>query len=335
MATQPPLTIAQLGCGHWGPNLLRNFLQLPQCRVKWVADPSPAARTFVQSQFPSVRLTACGDDVLADPEVCAVVIATPAATHHRLAKAALTAGKDVLVEKPMALCRKEGEELVALAEQHRRVLMVGHVLQYHPAVARLKSLISDGALGKIQYLYSNRLNIGKIRLEENILWSFAPHDVSVMLWLLDEMPVSISAHGGNYLNHNVPDVTMSLFSFASGVRGHIFVSWLHPYKEQRLVVVGDRKMVVFNDAAPTEKLIAYAHRVDWINRRPVAQKADSEVIFYDEQEPLRVECAHFLDCVATRNTPRTDGREGLAVLSVLEACQQSLDNHGAAIPFGG
>jgi UDP-2-acetamido-3-amino-2,3-dideoxy-glucuronate N-acetyltransferase len=332
---EPPVVIAQLGCGYWGPNLLRNFATLPQCRVKWVADPSLAARNFVESKFPSVRTTASWEQVIADPEVRAVVIATPAATHHQYVKAALEAGKDVLVEKPMALRRAEGEELVTLAAKHNRVLMVGHVLQYHPAVTKLKSLIAEGTLGKIQYIYSNRLNIGKIRVEENILWSYAPHDVSVMLMLLDELPVTISAHGGTYLNHGVPDVTMSVFNFASGVRGHIFVNWLHPYKEQRLVVVGDRKMVVFNDAAPTEKLISYAHRVEWINRRPVAQKAESEVIAYEEEEPLRIECAHFLDCVLTRNTPRTDGREGLAVLSVLEACQQSLDNNGATIAFGG
>jgi UDP-2-acetamido-3-amino-2,3-dideoxy-glucuronate N-acetyltransferase len=209
--------------------------------------------------------------------------------------------------------------------------MVGHLLQYHPAVVHLKQLVDQGILGKVQYVYSNRLNIGKIRSEENILWSFAPHDISVTLMLLGESPTSVSAHGGNYLHHQRADVTMTTLTFASGVKGHIFVSWLHPHKEQRFVVVGDRGMIVFDDLEPTDKLRLYAHQVDWIDRRPIARKAEPTIIPIDHREPLQLECEHFLECIAERRTPRTDAREGLAVLSVLEACQQSLDQDAAPV----
>jgi UDP-2-acetamido-3-amino-2,3-dideoxy-glucuronate N-acetyltransferase len=232
----------------------------------------------------------------------------------------------------MAMRRNEGAELVALAGHRQRILMVGHILQYHPAITKLKEMIDHGELGRIQYIYSNRLNIGKIRTEENILWSFAPHDISVILGLLGESPASVCAHGGNYLHHDLADVTMTTLTFRGGVRSHIFVSWLHPSKEQRLVVVGDKKMAVFDDTEPKNKLQTYAHQVEWIDRKPVARKAEAEVVPIAADEPLRAECAHFLECLTTRQIPRTDGQEGLAVLSVLEACQQSLDQQG--VPVG-
>lgn len=324
--------IAVVGGGYWGKNLIRNFHQLGALRV--VCDANRDVLAAHARQFPGVEPAESFAAVLANPAIAGVVLATPAALHYTMVKEALLAGKDVFVEKPMALHVNEGQELVALAQKQQRILMVGHILQYHPAVRKLKELVDKGDLGKIQYIYSNRLNIGKIRWEENILWSFAPHDISVMLMLLGETPVSVSTHGGNYLHHNVADVTMTTLAFASGVRGHIFVSWLHPYKEQKLVVVGDKKMVVFNDAEPKNKLLAFAHSVEWLERRPVAKKADPEPIPVDADEPLKLECAHFLECITTRQCPRTDGREGLAVLSVLEACQKSLDQHGACLPLG-
>src|SRR5207244_12627326 len=202
-----------------------------------------------RQQYASVRFCRDFRSVLADPSVAAVALATPAVTHYEMARAALEAGKDVLVEKPLAIDVRHGEDLVKLAEARRRILMVGHILRYHPATLKLQKLIQDGALGKINYLYSNRLNIGKIRTEENILWSFAPHDISVMLSLLNEMPAHITCQGGAYLNRDVTDVTLSHFEFPSGVQAHIFVSWLHPIKEQRLVVVGSEKMAIFDDTA--------------------------------------------------------------------------------------
>jgi len=322
--------IAVVGAGYWGRNLIRAFHESGTLRI--VCDTSPELLESYAAKYPAVRLTGSFREVLSDAHIDAVAIATPAATHHAMVKEALQAGKDVFVEKPLALHRAEGEELVALAKRNQRILMVGHILQYHPAVRKMKELIAGGYVGKLQYIYSNRLNIGKVRSEENILWSFAPHDISVMLMLLGETPESVSAQGGNYLNSNIADVTMTTLTFASGVRGHVFVSWLHPYKEQRLVVVGDRRMLVFDDSQPKDKLQAFAHRVEWLDRKPVAQKADPEVIPVALDEPLKLECAHFLDCIATRATPLTDGTESLAVLSVLEACQQALDKTTAAVP---
>ena len=324
--------LAVIGGGYWGKKLIRSFHELGALRV--ICDTSLELLKGYADQYPEAGLATSYQDVLTNSNIDAVVIATPAVTHYTLAKEALNAGKAVFVEKPLALHRSEGEELTALAEERKQILMVGHILQYHPAVRKIKELIASGYVGKLQYIYSNRLNIGKFRSEENILWSFAPHDISVMLMLLGESPVSVHAQGGNYVNHNVADVTMTTLSFASGVRGHIFVSWLHPYKEQRLVVVGDRKMLVFDDSEPQNKLKAYAHQVEWVDRKPMAQKGEAEVIPVSSDEPLKLECAHFLDCVASHKTPITDGREGLAVLSVLEACQQALDKNGVAVSTG-
>src|SRR5207249_1653171 len=244
--------------------------------------------------------------VLSDPSISAIALATPATTHYEMAKAALEAGKDVFVEKPLAIDVKQGEDLVNLAAAQHRVLMVGHILRYHPAILKLQQLIQDGALGQINYLYSNRLNIGKIRTEENILWSFAPHDISVMLALLGEMPGRVDCHGGAYLNSDVSDVTLSHFYFPSGVQAHIFVSWLHPIKEQRLVVVGSEKMAVFDDTAE-HKLVLYPHRVEWKNRMPTAVKAKGEIVDLDTREPQRAECQHLLDCVTARSSARSGG----------------------------
>jgi UDP-2-acetamido-3-amino-2,3-dideoxy-glucuronate N-acetyltransferase len=269
---------------------------------------------------------------LVDPAVEGVAIATPAVAHADMIREALLAGKDVYVEKPLCLSERDGQEITTLARDRNRILMVGHLLWHHPAVLRLKDLITSGELGRIQYIYSNRLNLGKLRREENVLWSFAPHDVSVILGLLDEMPESIQAQGGNYLHQRIADTTVSLLNFASGVRAHIFVSWLHPFKEQKLVVVGDQKMAVFDDTAPWgEKLLLYPHRVKWSGNVPVASKADAERVEVTEEEPLRAECQHFLECMHTRSTPRTDGEEGLRVLKVLNACQEALEKQGMIV----
>jgi UDP-2-acetamido-3-amino-2,3-dideoxy-glucuronate N-acetyltransferase len=254
-----------------------------------------------------------------------VAIATPAELHADLTRKALQAGKDVFVEKPLCLSLQEGQSLITLARESRRILMVGHLLWYHPAVLKLKELIDSGELGRIQYIYSNRLNLGKIRREENILWSFAPHDISVILGLLEEMPESVCAQGGNYLHQQIADVTVSLLAFPSGVKAHIFVSWLHPFKEQKLVVVGDRKMAVFNDLEEKDKLLLYPHTIDWRHQVPVANRAAAQPVAVAAGEPLRAECQHFLECVQSRRQPRTDGEEGLRVLTVLQQCQEALE----------
>ncbi len=320
--------VAVVGVGYWGKNLARNFHELGALEV--LCDTDPSAEATCKSRYQGIRFLSDYAKLLADPSVDAVALATPAVTHYEMAKAALKAGKDVLVEKPLAIDVKHGEELVKVAEEKERILMVGHILRYHPAILKLKQLIKDGALGKINYLYSNRLNIGKIRTEENILWSFAPHDISVMLSLLDEMPSQVTCQGSTHLSQNIPDVTLSHFEFPSGVQAHIFVSWLHPIKEQRLVVVGSEKMAVFDDTAE-HKLVLYPHKVEWRDRIPTAIKADAEAVALDDREPLRAECQHFLDCVETRRSPVSNGTEGLRVLRVLDACQRALNNGGVAL----
>lgn len=321
------INVAVVGVGYWGRNLVRNFHQLGSLAA--LCDAASSVEESYRRQYEGVRFFREFDAVLADSSIRAVALATPAVTHYDMAKAALDAGKDVLVEKPLAIEVEQGEELVRLAVAKRRILMVGHILRYHPAILKLQELIRDGDLGQINYLYSNRLNIGKIRTEENILWSFAPHDISVMLSLLNENPTRVSCQGGAYLSRNVVDVTLSHFEFPSGVKAHIFVSWLHPVKEQRLVVVGSEKMAVFDDTAD-QKLVLYPHRVEWKNRVPTAVKARGEVVELDDREPLKAECQHFLECVRSRTSPLSDGAEGLRVLRVLDACQRSLLSGGSA-----
>ncbi len=326
MSTKP--RIACLGAGYWGKNLVRNLHQLGVLAA--IGEIDPQRRQELATLYPGLSVPASPDDVLADPEIDGVVIATPAVSHADWVRRSLLAGKDVMVEKPLCLSPEEGDELVELARSRGRILMVGHLLWYHPAVLELKRLVDSGELGRLRYVYSNRLNLGKIRRQENILWSFAPHDVSVILGLLGEMPVEASAVGGNYLHDAVTDVTVSTLRFASGVRAHIFVSWLHPFKEQKLVVIGDRKMAVFDDVAPADKLLVYPHEVVWRQGVPVASKAEAVSMPFDSVEPLRAECQHFLDCIESREKPRTDGAEGLRVLRVLADFQHSLDRHHAA-----
>jgi UDP-2-acetamido-3-amino-2,3-dideoxy-glucuronate N-acetyltransferase len=314
-------SVAVAGVGYWGKNLVRNFWDLGVLGA--LCDASPSIEATYREKHKNVKFYRDFNQLISDPSITAIALATPAVSHYNMAKAALEAGKDVLVEKPLAVDVRHGEDLVKVADKHNRILMVGHILRYHPAILKLQRLIHDGELGRINYLYSNRLNIGKIRTEENILWSFAPHDISVILSLLNEMPTRISCQGGGYLSHDVLDVTLSHFDFPSGVQAHIFVSWLHPVKEQKLVVVGSDKMAVFNDTAEN-KLVLYPHKVEWRNRIPTAIKADAEIMELEDAEPLRAECQHFLDCVESRTSPISDGAEGLRVLRVLDACQRAL-----------
>jgi UDP-2-acetamido-3-amino-2,3-dideoxy-glucuronate N-acetyltransferase len=320
--------VAVVGMGYWGRNLVRNFHELGA--LSMVCDSDPAAEALCREKYSGVRFSREFSAVLSDPNIAAVALATPAVSHYEMAKAVLAAGKDVFVEKPLAIQVEQGAELQRLAEAGKRILMVGHILRYHPAVRKLQELVQGGSLGQIRYLYSNRLNIGKIRTEENILWSFAPHDISVILSLLNELPHKVSSQGGAYLNRDIYDVTLSRFDFPSGVQAHIFVSWLHPLKEQRLVVVGSDKMAIFDDMAD-DKLVLYPHKVEWKNRVPTAIKAKGEPVAFDAAEPLNEECRHFLECVANRKRPVTDAEEGLRVLRILDACQRSLLQDGTAV----
>jgi UDP-2-acetamido-3-amino-2,3-dideoxy-glucuronate N-acetyltransferase len=323
--------VAVVGCGYWGKNLVRNFHELGSLLAICDVDNFRCRETAENYGVLSVDNF---EDLLALSEVQGIVIAAPAAQHFELAKRALLAGKDAFVEKPIALHVDEGQELARLATELGRVLMVGHLLLYHPAIAELSRLIKAGELGKIQYVHSSRLNWGKFRTEENILWSFAPHDISAILFLLGEDPARVSAHGASYLSPRTTDVTLSTLEFASGVMAHIFVSWLHPFKEQRLVVVGNQKLAVFDDAEKTHKLCLYPHRIDWIDRLPVARKVEAEVVPLPPDEPLRLECQHFLECIEQRKTPATDSHSALRVLRILEACEKSLRDSSEPVDVG-
>jgi UDP-2-acetamido-3-amino-2,3-dideoxy-glucuronate N-acetyltransferase len=313
--------IGLIGLGYWGKNILRNLHDLGVLHTACDSDPGIIAER--KKGFPDLHFTASFDEMLKNPDIKAIAISTPASVHYEMVKKSLIAGKDVFVEKPLALTMEEGKELVALAQQER-MLMVGHILQYHPAVIKLKELISQGELGKVQYIYSNRLNIGKVRTEEDILWSFAPHDISVILMLLDEEPVKVSCFGGDYLSKEIYDTTLTTLEFRNGVKGHIFVNWLHPYKEQKLIVVGSKAMAVFDDVSD-EKLFFYPHTIEWKNGKiPIAQKAEFRVIPVESAEPLKRELEHFIQCCRERKRPKTDGVEGLRVLNILALAGETL-----------
>jgi UDP-2-acetamido-3-amino-2,3-dideoxy-glucuronate N-acetyltransferase len=322
--------IAVVGAGYWGRNLVRVYSELGGLTA--VCDHSEATLNQVAETYPGVDTAMALTDVLSRSDIDAVVVVSPAETHYATTREALLAGKHVFSEKPMTLRNEEAEELIELADSSGLVLMVGHLLQYHPVFVRLKDMALGGELGRVNYVYSNRLNLGKIRREENILWSFAPHDISMILSLAGEMPDSVSAVGGNYLHREIADITTTHLKFPSGMLAHVFVSWLHPYKEQKLVVVGDEKMAVFDDTKPwKEKLLIYPHQISWQNNVPVPEKAESEPVIVPESEPLRAECEHFLQCLESGDRPRTDGKEGLRVLTVLNAAQRSMDDSGQSV----
>lgn len=320
--------IGVIGAGTWGKNIVRVFNQLNVLNA--VCDSNPTAFSNLRVAAP-VRQVNNPEILLNDPDITALAIATPAATHYQFVKTALLAGKDVFVEKPLALELTQAEELVQLAEKNDRILMVGHILRYHPAVVKLTEMVENGELGRLEYIYSNRLNLGRLRTEENILWSFAPHDISVILALVQEQPIMVAAHGEAFLQKNIPDVTLTTLEFPSGIHAYAFVSWLHPFKEQRLVVVGSKQMAVFEDGGDS-LLTCYPHDIRWQGGKiPVALKAERRVIEVPNVEPLRRECEHFLESIATRIPPRTDGWEGLRVLEVLSYAQESLKKGGKLI----
>ncbi|MFQ5659751.1 MAG: Gfo/Idh/MocA family oxidoreductase [Gammaproteobacteria bacterium] len=313
--------IAVIGCGYWGKNIVRNFHDIKGLAVvcdneQDIADKFANEYGVPEKSFP---------EILNSSEIHGVAIATPAEQHYGFVKEALLAGKHVFVEKPLALRVEQGEELCQIAEKSGLILMVGHLLQYHPGFIRLKEIVKNGELGRLQYIYSQRLNLGKVRREENILWSFAPHDISMILALVGSEPENVSAVGSSYLHKNIADVTITNLSFPGGENAHIFVSWLHPFKEQKMVIVGENGMLVFDDQKSWgSKLIKYPHRILWKDNLPVPEKAEGVNIEVSKSEPLKNECKHFINCISGIETCRTDGREGLRVLRVLNAAEESM-----------
>jgi predicted dehydrogenase len=325
-----PIRVGVVGLGYWGPNLARNFAAIPGCEVSWLCDASEQARARLAPAFPRARATDDLELLLGDAELDAVVLATPVPSHAALAARVARAGKHCFVEKPLATSAADAQDAVDAARAAGRVLMVGHLLEYHPAVDRLKELLDGGELGELYYLYGNRLNLGKLRADENALWSLGAHDVSVILRLIGEEPVECVAQGRSYVRDGVEDVVFCYLRFPSGVVAHLHLSWLDPHKERRLTVVGARRMATFDDMQLEGKLTLYDKGFDEDVRSPsgTSYSARSGEIFSPQipnVEPLRVECEHFVACIRDGATPRSDGESGLRVVRVLERLQRSLE----------
>ena len=326
-----------IGAGHWGPNLIRNFGALDEATVATVCDIDEKVCEKIKAQYPTVGLTTDAGDIMSDRDIDAVVVASSAVSHAPLVKAALEASKDVFVEKPLALSVKDGEELVRLADEKKKILMVGHLLEYHPAVEWIKAHIESGSLGEMRYVYSTRVNLGKLRREENALWSFAPHDISVILYLIGTEPQEVTARGQAYLQEDVEDVVFVTIQFPDKVMAHIHVSWLDPHKIRKFTIVGSKEMVVFDDVESSEKIRVYDKGVDYkgsyesYGELLTLRIGDIHIPKIPNKEPLRIECQTFIDSISTRKPPRTDGRDGLRVLRVLDAAQKSLDGGGVPV----
>jgi predicted dehydrogenase len=323
-----PVAVGVVGLGYWGPNLARNFASLPGAELRWCCDADDDVRARLEARHPGTRFTADLDDLLSDPTLDAIVLATPVVTHATLAVRVLDAGKHCFVEKPLAQSVADAERAVEAAAAAGRVLMVGHLLQYHPGVNKLKEIADSGELGDIHYIYGNRLNLGQLRAEENALWSLGAHDVSVLLHLADEEPFELNARGESYMREGVEDVVFAFMRFPSGIAAHLHLSWLDPHKERRFTVVGSRRMATFDDMDPERKVTVYDKGFD--------EKADTYGEYITRSgdiwsprvpndEPLRLECEHFLACVREGRTPISDGASGVRVVRVLEGLQQSLD----------
>jgi predicted dehydrogenase len=330
MTTEAPLRVAVAGLGYWGPNIARNFAGLPGAELAWCCDAAESNRARVAPMFPHARFTPDLDEVLADDSVDAVALATPVPTHAELAIRVLTAGKHCFVEKPMAQSAVDAEAVVAAARAAGRTLMVGHLLEYHPGVMKLKELIDGGELGRILYIYGNRLNLGKLRADENALWSLGAHDVSVLLRLAGEEPHEVEARGESYMREGIEDVVFCFLRFPSGLAAHLHLSWLDPHKERRFTVVGEGRMATFDDMALEGKITVYDKGFDEQAGRGsygeyITRSGDIWSPRLPNIEPLRTECEHFVQSIRSGATPISDGESGLRVVRVLEALQQSLD----------
>jgi predicted dehydrogenase len=327
------IVAAVVGLGYWGPNVARNLDAIPGCELRWCCDADRSSRERWAPSFPSARFTAELDEVLADPEVDVVAVVTPGSTHAELAGRVLASGRDCLVEKPLAHASADAERLCALAAESGRLLMVAHLLEYHPGVRALGELVASGGLGKPYYIYSQRLNLGQLRADENVLWSLGAHDVAVLLALAGEAPVEVSAHGASFVRDQVEDVVFAYLSFDSGLAAHLHLSWLDPHKERRVTVVGSKRMATFDDMASQGKLTIYDKGFDPDRDsygEYVTRSGESHSPAISNTEPLRLECEHLVECVRTRRAPRSDGTSGLRVVRVLEALESSLQAGGEA-----
>ena len=324
MSDSKNIRVAIIGCGYWGKNLVRDFHSLGTLAA--ISDSDPETATAIAEKYGVKALEV--DEILADDDVDGIVIAAPAEYHANLALKGFAAGKHVYVEKPISLSLEDAEKMIAASEEADRILMVGHLLQYHPVFLKLKKMVADGELGNLRYIYSRRLSLGKLRTAENVLWSFAPHDISMILTLAGEEPDNVHGIAGSYLQDKISDFASVHMSFPNGIQAHVDTSWLNPFKEQRLVVIGDKGMVEFCDSEPEweNKLKLYRHKAYITDGMPSVEKAEPELIKVEQDNPLLNECRHFIKFIANNETPFTDGHEALAVLKVLRAGDSTGDN---------
>jgi predicted dehydrogenase len=334
------INLGMVGLGYWGPNLLRNFTQLDGCRMKTCCDLEEDTLKRLKAQYTDIETTSDYESLLNDAEIQAVVLAVSAVKHYELAKLAILHNKHVFVEKPLTLNVLHAEELVQLAQQNNVKLMVGHLMEYHPAVEKLKQMIQNHELGNIYYLYSQRVNLGRIRKDENALWSLAPHDISIIMYLLESEPIDVSARGQSYLQKGVEDVVFLNMVFPDKIMAHVQLSWLDPHKIRRTTIVGSEKMAVFDDMDPSEMIRVYNKGVNSgvgygsFGESLSLRFGDVTIPYIKMVEPLRLECQHFIDCIKNNKQPRSDGIDGLRVVKVLRAAQESLDKGGIPVSLG-
>jgi len=335
------IKVGVVGCGYWGPNLIRNLRQSPDCHLKMVCDKSQKRLSHMQRLHPDVAVTHHFEEMLNGADLDAMVIATPVGLHYEMARASLSAGKHVFIEKPMARTEAEAEELVAFAEHQGLVIMVGHTFLFSPAVRRMKEIVDAGDIGEVQYIAARRLNLGLFQKDINVAWDLAPHDISIVLHLLDELPVSVSCQGSSHVTRGIEDVTMMHLSFPKNRCAFIHNSWLDPKKVRQMTVVGSQRMIVYDDTEPLEKLKIYDARVEVPPHYDTFAEftysyhyGDAYVPYIKQDEPLKLECQHFLECIRDRCTPITGGRHGLDVVRILEAAGESLRQQGASVPLG-
>jgi predicted dehydrogenase len=332
------LNVAVAGCGYWGPNLIRNFSSLPDCRVKQVCDTDENRLKHMKKLYPSVTITKVFEDLVKDKDLDAIVVATPVHLHYELAKKSLLAGKHTFIEKPMATSSADCEELVALAAKKNMTLMVGHTFIYSTPVRRIKEIVDSGEIGEVQYISSRRLNLGLFQKDINVTWDLAPHDISIILYLIGRPPVSINCQGKAHVNMNIEDVTNMSLNFDNGGFAIIHSSWLDPNKVREMIIVGSKKMIVYNDNEPLEKIKIYDKRVEapphydtYAEFHYSYHYGDAHIPYLKQVEPLKVETQHFLDCIRKGETPETNGLDGLRVVQILEAASRSLKDNGAKV----
>lgn len=336
------IKVGVVGCGYWGPNLVRNLRQAQDCDLKVLCDLNETRLSHMRRLYPEVATTRRFEDLLENPELDALAIATPVRFHHEMAKAALNAGKHVFIEKPIARTEAEAQELVDLAKTQGLVLMVGHTFLFSPAVRRMKEIIDAGDIGQVQYVSARRLNLGLFQKDINVAWDLAPHDISILLYLLGESPLSVSCQGSSHVSRGIEDVTMMYLNFPKNRCAFVQNSWLDPKKVRQMTVIGSRRMIVYDDTEPLEKLKIYDARVEVPPHYDTFAEftysyhyGDAYVPYIKQDEPLKLECQHFIDCVRKGTEPVTSGHLGLEVVKILEAADKSLKLQGGSVSLGG